>query len=334
VIEAAKRFPLLEVSGSHYEMGLQHGRASKPVIERAIGVMGELLAVPHATACAYAAESIPYCREQAPELMEEMQGIADGAGLSFEEIFALNASLDLQLSGQKVQDYAGPDCWAAAVGGERTQSGGTYVLWSAEDIARWFDACILLKGQPEGGEPFLLWTFAGFVGRPGLNPHLALSAAAQWTEDIGPGMPYPLICRKALSCRTTAEAVQAISRYDRMAGMAYTIGDANGGLATLYTSARSVRVADEQPGWTACAGRWEAERIPRIAELLKPEGNTLEDLQHLQRDHGAGNLCAHDGALAVLTMFICDVNERAMWLTYGNACESEYVRYSLGAPAS
>lgn len=323
--QTARQFPLLEVGGTPYEMGLQHGTTLKPVIERSIEVMGELLAVPLKVACAYATQSIPYCREQAPELMEEMQGIAEGAELAFEEIFALNASLDMMLSGRKVRDYAGPDCWTAAV----TQTGGTYVLWSAEDTARWFDACILLKGQPRDGQPFLLWTFAGFVGRPGLNPHLALSAAAQSAVDCGPGMPYPLICRKALNCTTTAEAVQVISQSHRMAGMAYTVGDANGSLATLYTTARTVRVAEERPGWTACAGRWEAERIPRIGELLKREGNTLADLQRLQRDHGPGALCAHDGALDVLTMFICDVKERAMWLTYGNACESEYVRFTL-----
>ena len=327
----AVRFPLLEVAGLPYDMGMVHGTAFKPLIERSLAVMWELLPVPVEMAIEYAARSIPYCREQAPELMEELLGIADGAGLEMEEIFTLNAGLDLQLSPRQLKNVAAPDCWTTAVSGEATADGRTYVLWTAEDSARWFETSVLLRVEPPGGLPCLMWTFAGFVGRPGLNPHLALSAAAQFAEDCGPGMPYPFICRKALGMTSTADAVSMIAGYRRMAGMAYTLGDADGNIASINTSAGNCRMVDSAPGWTATAGRWAEERHARIGELLRERWghNALPELQRLQRDHGPGALCAHDGSLAVLTSFICDVSAREMWLTHGNPCENEYVRYAL-----
>jgi len=325
------RFPLLEVAGSPYDMGKAHGMAFKLLIERSLAIMWELLPVPPETAMAYAAQSISYCREQAPELMEEVQGIADGSGLTMEEIFTLNAGLDLQLSSKHLTNFAGPDCWTAAVTGEATADGRTFVLWTAEDSAQWFETSILLRVEPLDGLPCMMWTFAGFVGRPGLNPYLALSAAAQFTEDCEPGLPYPFICRKALGMTKTVEAVGTIAGYSRMAGMAYTLGDAEGNIATLDTTARTSRQVQSAPGVTPAAGRWAEERRGRIEELLRERWgqNGLPELQRLQCDHGSGALCAHDGLLAVLTAFVCDVNARQMWLTHGNPCENEYVRYSM-----
>ena len=58
-----------------------------------------------------------------------------------------------------------------------------------------------------------------------------LAAAARGTDDCGHGLPYPFLCRKALACASTADAVKAITGHDRMAGMDYVFGDAHGAIA-------------------------------------------------------------------------------------------------------
>lgn len=326
-----RRFPLITLSGKPFEIGQQHGKRLRTEIHYAITTMKELLPVPLDQAMAYAAKSIPYSRKKAPELMEEIQGIAAGAGFSFEEIFTLNASLDLLLSRRQLRPTVGPDCWGMALTGKATADRKTFVTWTAEDNAKWFDACVLLKITPEKGLPCLVWTFAGFVGRPGANPCLALSATAQFRDDCGCGLPYPLVCRKALACKTTAEAVQVIAGYDRMAGMDYVIGDQKGDVVVLETSARASGWKPARPGWAAFAGRWSETRIPRLEVLLRQNwgANPLDSLKGVLRDHGPGNLCPHDGGLASLMTFIADVNDRIMWVAYGNACENDYERYPL-----
>ena len=322
------QFPLLEVAGIPYEMGYTHGAELRGLIDRSMAICREVLPVSFEQAMAYACRSLPYSRQLAPELMEEVQGIADGAGYTLEEIFTLNASLDLQLSQRRLKETPPPDCWTLAVkSGDRT-----FITWTAEDSPQWFEECILLKVRPAGGTPSLMWTFAGFVGRPGINPHLGLSAAAQLSDDCHDGLPYPFICRKVMDCQTTGEAITAIAKYHRMAGMAYTIADQSGEIATVETSARAVRVMENKPGWTASSGRWAKDRLGRIEEMLGECGPnvSLTDLQRMQADHGLGNLCAHDDSgLVSLCTFIGDVPAHTLWVTHGSSCENAYVEYTL-----
>ncbi len=327
-----RRFPLIQVAGGPYEMGRTHGEVGKALIQRSMLVCQDVLPVPFARAVDYCLPSLAHASAAAPELVEEVRGIAHGSGFTPAEIFALNASLDLQLSGERTQCAMPPDCWAAAVNGDVTADGHTYVMWTAEDSARWLDSCILLEVRPEGGLPCLMWTFAGFIGRPGLNPYLGLSATAQSPQACGDGLPYPFICRQVFQQQTTADAVAAVADAERMAGMSYTIGDRAGELATLITSAGHCRELEHAPGWTAVTG-WQPEaRVQRIGELLQERapGITLEYLQRVQRDHGPGNLCAHsETGLTTLCAFVADVQAGELWVAYGSPCEREHVRYRL-----
>ena len=263
--------------------------------------------------------------------MEEVRGIAEGAGVTFAEIFTLNASLDLLGSPFSEQPYVTPDCWAAASAGTATAGGRTLVLWTAEDNARWFDSALLIRATPLEGPPFLLWAFRGLcIGPgPGMTAQLALSAACQQTTDCAPGLPYPFICRKALCCDSTEHALAAIMRYERMSGMAYTLGDRNGMLATLATTARSARRVADDAAQPLCRALGRGAEAP-LCELQQENWgrNDWQAMARIQRDHGPGALCAHDDSgLVTLTAFICDLTTCTMWIAYGSPCQQDYNSY-------
>ena len=92
--DTLRRFPLLRIAGSPYAMGRMHGETAKTLITRSLAICREMLPVPFEQAMAYCAPSLAHAREAAPELMEEVRGIADGLGFTPAEIFTLNASLD------------------------------------------------------------------------------------------------------------------------------------------------------------------------------------------------------------------------------------------------
>ena len=78
-------FPLIEVSGDAYQMGYQHGDQAADLvhkyllwIERLTGKSRQLLA--H-NAMAF----LPLMEKLSPAFVEEIRGLADGAGISFEE---------------------------------------------------------------------------------------------------------------------------------------------------------------------------------------------------------------------------------------------------------
>ena len=95
------QIPVLELSGTPSELGEGHGEQQRGQIQEYSERFLEWL-LRH-SACAQREQDVwdkwspqVACNERvAPHLVEEMRGIARGAGVSFERIFLLNSILDL-----------------------------------------------------------------------------------------------------------------------------------------------------------------------------------------------------------------------------------------------
>jgi hypothetical protein len=87
----AAGIPTLRLSGSPYEMGLQHGRSLGPAIRRTLRRYADQAGLSDGTAngeTATPAESL-----FAPDELEEIRGLAEGAGVARASILAFNARL-------------------------------------------------------------------------------------------------------------------------------------------------------------------------------------------------------------------------------------------------
>src|SRR5262245_43910118 len=92
-------FQIIETRGSAYERGLQHGQKLREQIQRDFnnkGGWGWSVAMRNRTAGALSGyvkrlQALPHGQE----LIDEMQGIAEGAGLSFNDVAGLNFTYDL-----------------------------------------------------------------------------------------------------------------------------------------------------------------------------------------------------------------------------------------------
>jgi isopenicillin-N N-acyltransferase-like protein len=363
-------FPLVEMEGEPFDMGYRHGTEFRGLIHDSMDTYRRLLAtdpwgmMPPGTkptlqsVVELAAQSIPYAEDYAPEIVEEMRGIATGSGFSLEEIFALNASADILITlaagpteGKKT---GGCSSYAVATTGET--NGATYVGWNADDSEWWLKSSVLLKGKPSGGLPFLIWNFAGFVGRPGLNPCVAMAANGLFPADCDVGVPYPVICRKILQQRSVDEAISVIASSKRMSGMNYTLGDVDGNVAAIETTARKSDVIPGIDGRVAHTNHYLSEklasleksgadglfnsttRLERVQEILSSKTSWslgVDDLKALHCDHEdrPDSVCHHRdeaaGSVMTLTSLICDPKNSRMLVAYGHPCEHEFVEYHL-----
>jgi isopenicillin-N N-acyltransferase-like protein len=358
----AEVFPLIECAGTPYEMGTQHGAEHRDLVLRSLETFERLLAgldrpVSTEWATALAMESLADAEAYAPELVEEVRGIADGVGVGFERIFALNASLDL-LSVLGARAYCGVplNCSTYGVTAPATADGETYVGWNADDKEWWLPSCVLIRVRPAEGVPCLLWTFAGFVGRPGINPYLALGANGLCPSDSGQGVPYPFLCRKALAQRSVADAIAAITSARRLSGMNYMLGDGQENIASLEVSADHYAVIEARDGWVAHTNHYlddslrvmecVAEESPRYANTRKRQMRWLEmmtekagrigvdDLRAMHGDHANApdSICRHvvnEGYGMTLTSLICAPGQGRMWVTYGEPCSHPFVAYTI-----
>jgi isopenicillin-N N-acyltransferase-like protein len=139
-------FPLVKVQGSSYEMGCQHGEKCAQLIKDHLAILFRNLqqnGTPKEKALAYAKQSIDFAASYAPHLVEELNGIADGAKVSREEIYYLNSS--------HPKTYDG--CTTFVVFPERTQDGTVIATQNIDNgmSSRTIKRGIILHMVPDSG---------------------------------------------------------------------------------------------------------------------------------------------------------------------------------------
>ena len=109
-------FQEISVSGSHFERGKTYGSRVPALIERSIATYARLFAYRRGldwNASQQAArEYLPVLQEGAPEILDEIRGIAAGSGRHLDEILALNVRTELMAG--KSQGHVHPE-WQQAL---------------------------------------------------------------------------------------------------------------------------------------------------------------------------------------------------------------------------
>lgn len=363
-----QHFTVVEMCGTPYQMGRQHGSQCGPLIRDLIGRFdGLILTGPHVEAGRELARQAADCvREAAPDLFEEVQGIADGAGVAFDDVFRLNCSVELFawqgcVESQSVNTVPGPadGCSSFAVDAAE----GPLVAWNMDWWRLWQPYIVLLHGRPAHGPHFFAFAFAGCVGRPGMSERVAVAAnylpyrggPAPGVPNAwdGPGVPYGFLVRMMLGQDSTAKAVAMVAKVRRMACLNYTIGDVTGDLRWLETTptahAESSLAGDflthansylhqDFDGLTGDRLATDDPRTHHAREQLRgaPRPLTRRILQAVQQSHFVGNttgvcvhnrLQQHDGI--TLLAFIAELATGTLWVAYGPPCEHDFIAYHL-----
>ena len=164
-VEEQDGITILHVSGSYYDMGYQQGYLLKDKIEqncRAVidsadpEIYDYLLEHWNTISCYYTPD----------ECIEEMQGLADGSGRSFDDVAVFN------LGWQFLMD-SGKGCIEMAAWGPATVDGKLYHMYSCDisslaldpETGIYFhDNHVLIIREPDEGFASLVPVFAGFIG--------------------------------------------------------------------------------------------------------------------------------------------------------------------------
>ncbi|MHB8993903.1 MAG: C45 family autoproteolytic acyltransferase/hydrolase [Armatimonadota bacterium] len=362
---AAKRFTVIEMSGSPYEMGLAHGRECKGLIRRLVRKFDSMMlpAEYQEASRDVVRGAMPIVRAEAPDLYEETEGIAAGAGLEVEDVFRLNCASELHAwrgcRDLEAVTTVSDGCTSFAV----ESAGSSLIAWNMDWWRIWQPFLVLLHGQPERGPRFLAFAFAGCVGRPGLSENIAVSAnylpyrassavACGKADWAGPGIPYNYMTRMLLQQTSTAEALKLLKRVPRMLGLNYTIGDSTGHVGCVESIPREIAVLKPEEGFLVHANAYHHDYFGGLSEeqqrthdpraylarqvlrrRQKPLGR--QDIYAAQRAHFPGQdtgVCVHtvyDKPSMTLLSFVADVRQQTLWAAYGSPCEHRFLPYRL-----
>ena len=306
-------FPVVEVSGNAFERGRQHGEKARARVERSLANYVKLFAF-NGMAWDEAQQRALKYRDLVGAfdgaLLEEMEGIARGAGRPFGEILALNARTEV-LPPTFLTGSDEGECTAIAVTPAASATGETLLAQNWDWVGAQREALIVLRVR-EGEDPACLTlTEAGMLAKIGFNSRglgVGLNFMRSVFDGTQIGVPVHVLLRALLKRANVRDAVTFA------AGLAYggssniIMADRGGDAANLEFSPKGPRVVRGEGG-TLChtnhfthpeAASWQATHVPNLStqprldralhHAASRQKHGLEDLKRLLRDESAGLL--------------------------------------------
>ena len=270
-VEQVNGITVLHVEGGAYDMGLQQGVLLREQIKglwldyvRGSIVGGRKYTPEYLLACARTMEKhIP------AEYIEEMKGIAAGAGVAYEDILVMHTHADTVHYGHGwgKPDSKPGECSNFAVWGPATADGallhGRNLDWSTSGGAQKYP-CVI-DYHPFKGNRLCLIAWAGAVGSvTGMNEKGITygEMTSSSTDETLDGMPLFIQFRHILQyANTLEEAVEMQKSFDRTTGWNMMIGDGK------TPDARALEVSDNHVSLFAADDPREVS--PPISEPMK-----------------------------------------------------------------
>ncbi len=350
--------PLVEVQGGPLERGRQQGEGARPQVFRALERYREIvrraLQLPWENAIREARKFLPYGEEAFPEFVEELRGIAEGADVSFHEVWTLNCYEGLAEVYQQVWG-----CTCLAVRDDHTADGHVLMAHNEDWHSVDRDNVYLVRARPDDGPPFIGITYGPLLVNIGLNAEgIGVAIDSVYPTDGRVGVPRILCSRAVLNTRTIGQAIRACVPKLRAGGYSFLITDAHGELYSIETSATKHHIEYGEEGWLAHTNHYLSPkmqtleepgtyasshvRLNRAQRLLKAQLGqvTVASLQAILRDHVnyPNSICVHEDPSdppyereMTLVSLVMDLTQRVLWAAPGPPCQGEYVPYSLNA---
>lgn len=212
-------FPLISLGGSPRERGRkygeiaasrirQSGRLYLDRIRRVLSSDDDIQAL--------VARLVPRVQAFSGDYIDEMHGIAEGSGVSFTEIFVINARTELVSLARRIAGMSDTDgCTGAVILPGRTRDGRLLHGQNWDWLAECAETTVVLQIEGHAGAPNILTlTEAGGLARSGLND-AGVAITANYLESdrdySQDGVPLALIRRRVLEQQHLALAMRIIS---------------------------------------------------------------------------------------------------------------------------
>ncbi|HDN51178.1 MAG TPA: hypothetical protein ENG06_05330 [Thermoplasmatales archaeon] len=224
-LEERDGIKILHLTGSHYEMGYQHGMLLKNETQQNLRAYLYNSPVPYEDLLDMWNETKPYIPD---EYIQEMQGLADGAGISMEEVAAAYMAVLRGAMG----------CFGVAAWGPATEDGRLYHARSFDlpmDIQDpvsgkyVHENSVLIVRNPENGYASLSPSVAGSMhGGGGINEQgMALGTQTCWSNDQTlRGTPVLFRVQMVLDHAATAEEAFTFLLSNSTLGWNFILSDA------------------------------------------------------------------------------------------------------------
>lgn len=353
--------PLIDVAGSHLEIGRQIGEASRPAIQHSIENAKVLidrsydqLELTWQGACTQARKYLPFIEERYPQFLDELRGLSEGAKVSLDDIVALNAMEAVTMDALHLTR-----CTSFAVNETRTADGHVLAAHTEDWVPEDEDDVYVVRVRPDDAPPFLSMTYGGLLPNVGFNAEGIFQLInTVYPSDSRIGIPRLVVARAVLASQRISSAIARAIVPHRAAGYNHIIGHESGELYSIEVSATRFEILHGTDGHIVHTNHYlsdsmklmEADptelissrvRYYRAERLLQQtSAHGLKSLQGILKDHVnfPNSICNHAVHLQdpldrekTITALVIDLTAREMHICWGNPCVNSFHTYHLEA---
>ncbi|KAH8664251.1 acyl-coenzyme A:6-aminopenicillanic acid acyl-transferase-domain-containing protein [Xylariales sp. PMI_506] len=301
--------PEVVASGSPWQIGFAHGSQIPKRISVAIAnysvLFFETADADWKESKARAATYLPFLEENEPDLVEEMRGIAAGAGVDFLDILALNLRSEISLT-----NYS-DGCTSIAT--RNADVSEVFLAQNWDWVSEAANSTALFDIRKTGKPRIRMMGEAGIVAKFGINDAgVGICMNAIRCGAVAKNqLPVHLAMRRVLECASFDEALAMLEKKGLASCVNLVIADKSGKLATIECTPKGLApIYPEDGNWTTFHTNhfWSPNlpagirdhpsnnsfsRLERIKELSRRERATVEKIRMwLSDEKGApGSIC-------------------------------------------
>lgn len=241
---AGHPLPVVAVAGAARDRGTQYGAQARAAVRRTRDAYEAVFA--H-----YALWDWERVRDESmafvdpitafhPASVEEMRGIADGSGLTFPDVLAMNLRTEILFAAKvrtagatippvlECTSFSGLDARGRRLIGQN---------WDWLTFAA--DTVVILESTPDTGPRWMTVVEAGLLAKFGMNScglAFTTNALASSADTGAPGVPYHVMLRALLDCRTPTDAATLLQSAHRSSSANYMFASGDGLAVDAETS--------------------------------------------------------------------------------------------------
>lgn len=352
----SREFPFYRFEGTHREIGRQYGESCKDLImlhrDYALERLKKAIDISSNSEVEEAAlEYRSYVMKYAPFFDEEIQGLAEGAGISIGEAYFLQLRAE-------IYNYLDTtdECTTFAVSGNATSTGIPLIGQNADLPAFYKEVGVVIESVPDKNFATLMLTPAGQISYIGINDQ-GMGTFANFLTCDGwrVGFPRYLLTRLALSKDNLTDAEEVIRNIYRASSRNIIMMDKVGNSIDLETIPTEIARIESENGLLAHSNHFVAAsllneerrsgedltnsqiRLQRMSELLNENHGQInvEVMQKILRDRAnePHTLCRKPGDYGTdsitFASVIAEPSNKKIWVAVGPPHENEYKCYGF-----
>lgn len=349
-------YPLIHARGNHRELGRQHGEQCRESLRRFLDYLGVTLKFTRAEIQRRALQFQPLFQRHAPHLVEEIRGLAEGAGVPLAEALAV------QVRGEMAQ-LPGEGCTTFVISPAGTADRAILIGQNSDMDPEIEDVGYVLRLEPEGKPAVLMWTFGGQLGYHGLNS----AGVAHFANALGGGpawklgLPHYPVKRMMLEQQSVADVLALLRRAPVCSSGNYVLCDGAGKIADIELTAEGFATIESPPeGFIAHSNHFLCQphacaandavsvpdsfpRLERMRALLAGRYGaiTVDDMKRFLADHEGRptSICRHPHAGPdhpsvsargkTAASLIAEPARGLLHVSRGNPCTARFETYRL-----